>query len=529
VLDYAQLSIGVGGTSRMTLQSALVRKYVNYDEASRSTLSRGDLVNAVTRDAPALSSAGYGFIFELARSLSSIAVMTFFVFASPVLFHKKGVTLVNGIGILVLFPTVLLAVLVLRKAKNLEYLEKSDDAFVSLTSRATSISDNIDLCRDYNKREEEVETFQARVKAFNKADSNKNKTLLNSGYFAPWLAILVVACFIPFRGVQVIEGASLGMFLANLKIIGKYGKAWGHIYSLFLKRQTAFPSMANIRRLLNLQTDLPQLMELTRGLTKETLKGIRGATLQYTDSILDLVPIKMENLTHTYTSELRPSVTLNINGKLDIQQGTLVSLIGPVGDGKSTVLRLMSMRTAPEHISTGSVYFIPSHLRVLNIASRPVFFRGGLLENLTYGVMEGHPDGRVERVRTICGLVGLGKEIVNLVQEDTECTSEVQWSHVVSDIQARLLSLVRAFVANPEILCMDKPVLGFPSDMKKRVLRVLKEHYVNGRGVVQDPNTRERRRCRTCILSHTADLDPEIVDVSYEVTRQGIRKKVHTG
>merc|ERR1719161_2666359 len=51
-LDYRKCFWKVGGTTRKKLQANLLRKFLNYDEASRAGIQSSDLIMAMTRDAP---------------------------------------------------------------------------------------------------------------------------------------------------------------------------------------------------------------------------------------------------------------------------------------------------------------------------------------------------------------------------------------------------------------------------------------------------------------------------------------------
>merc|ERR1719198_2787675 len=125
----------------------------------------------------------------------------------------------------------------------------------------------------------------------------------------------------------------------------------------------------------------------------------------------------------------------------------MISIIGPHAQGKSTLLKVLGGAVLPE---IGSIerleVFIPCHLRVIHIPPEPVFFRGSLMDNMTYGVRPGDADGDKSRVKAIFRRMGLPGNVLSLLDEDSLHYSN--WFDVLSLSQLHLLSIVRTLVAN---------------------------------------------------------------------------------
>jgi len=166
-----------------------------------------------------------------------------------------------------------------------------------------------------------------------------------------------------------------------------------------------------------------------------------------------------------------------LQGRLHIEQGQLVSLVGPRGGGKSTLLKVIGGAMLPEFDGSTS-FFVPGHLRVLHIGSEPTFFRGTLYANLTFGVSSGDPDGRIERVLAVCRRLGLPDELLEFVHSE----HELAWDQVVSLSQRHLLCIARGLIANPDVLVVHKPTLAFDERTSALVLGLLKE-FVDQRGI----------------------------------------------
>jgi len=143
-------------------------------------------------------------------------------------------------------------------------------------------------------------------------------------------------------------------------------------------------------------------------------------------------------------------------------------------------------------------------MRMLHVPERPTFFYGTLLANLTYGCRQHDADARPSRVRSICQKLGLDDEVLDYLKDGDE--RKQSWGEVFSNTKICLLSLARALVYNPEIMCLHKPMLPYSDEVKSEVMRILKD-FVDSRGVEQFADS-SCRRVRTCLVttSHMVGL-----------------------
>merc|ERR1719223_896092 len=110
-LEYREFTWGVGGQSRMTLQKALVRKFLNYDPKSRAQVDQGDVVMAVTRDAVCLVSDGYMNIIAVSAALGKLVIIFTYQILAPFF----------------LFPMFQVAFLIARKSRITHYLHRTNE------------------------------------------------------------------------------------------------------------------------------------------------------------------------------------------------------------------------------------------------------------------------------------------------------------------------------------------------------------------------------------------------------------------
>jgi len=241
--------------------------------------------------------------------------------------------------------------------------------------------------------------------------------------------------------------------------------------------------------------------------------------------------VKDLTLTHLHTmdggdvavnpNDINPNLTLS--GYIEMRQGRLISLIGPHSEGKSTMLKVLGGNLLPDvEVAAGQV-FVPCHLRVIHITSEACFFRGSLMDNMTYGVRPGDPDGNKTRVKQIFRHMGLPGNVLNLLEDDS--LHFTNWLDVLSVSQRHLLSIARALIANPQVICIHKPTEKYSDERGKKVLALLKE-FTEGHGIAQDQRVVSAKtpRPRTCIMTNVSVHAKDYADDIILVSRAGLRR-----
>lgn len=338
----------------------------------------------------------------------------------------------------------------------------------------------------------------------------------------------------------MLEGElSLGMFLTNVGIFTKIGGCWGHIYKKVLELIEIFPSLFNIVTAMNRQTDVAARKDLAQFRDRETLacrRREREAGICDSDVRipLDRLKIVMGNIPFEYNTQDakgrgRRITPLNVRGTIEIEQGELVCLIGPRGGGKSTLMNILGgnilpsaghLRGSMRNEKGGGVFFVPSHLRILQVTSVSLFFEGTLLDNLTFGVRDGDPDEDLRRVKAICSKIGVNADIACHI----DAGDEHLWSDVFSSTECQLVSVARALIANPDVLCIHRPTQLLDDQSSEVVTQALRE-FVDTRGL-EATRSKSWRAPRTCIITTSDQENIKIADSVFVVSREGGIRRV---
>jgi len=210
-----------------------MRQFSHYDDSAREHVNTGTFVSAISRDVPDIVKHGFKDVMMIGKPLGQIIVIAAFNQVTSVLFGKQAAPILYVA--IITFPCFLAMFLGVRRHTIALHIKQRTEEFSSLLGMTGEIVGNIETLSDYDQRGRYQHKFEVQIKNFNTRNKQVNLVLLNNGYLLRWLIALLSACYVMKGGFDVIQGhASLGMFLANLAILEKLGKAWGKIYDIML-------------------------------------------------------------------------------------------------------------------------------------------------------------------------------------------------------------------------------------------------------------------------------------------------------
>lgn len=518
-LDYKKCFWKVGGTSRKKLQANLLRKFLNYDEDSRSGIQSSDLIMAMTRDAPDLFSHGYASVFKLVKSIGKLVMV--------IIYQLTG----NPAGILpmLVFPILMAAYLMVRSGKTARAGDAEQDAQNDLVTCVEQSVSRYRLIADYNRRPKFIASLEAAIGKLNKAMVQNAAVTVNNKYFAPWMKTVILGLWVYVGGSWVLSGdMALADYLATAKIFKAVGDSFLEMYQTMLVMQSVIPGLLMVVTLMNLPVDVEPRMRMNRERRRlgeearqhEREMALNAASESNTNKgviAADKVPLRMDDVTFAYHHKAGSQDSTGLhNCTGEFPQGKFVCVVGPRGEGKSTLMRLLGGVLLPQ----SGLIFIPPWLRVLHASHDPLFFHGSLADNLTFGVNEDDKeDSDVKRILSICTRLGLKERVLNALK-----SNEVEdWDVVMSRTQKGLLNVARALVANAEVLVMHTPTAGLDRTNCTRVNEFLRE-YVDGKGVEQDPAGISKRRPRTLIVSASTIDDLKSADNVFVVREHRVHE-----
>ena len=174
-----------------------------------------------------------------------------------------------------------------------------------------------------------------------------------------------------------------------------------------------------------------------------------------------------------------------INGlNLSIRAGERIAIVGPIGSGKSTVLRLLARFDDP---AMGRIRVDGRDVRELTMASLRrqigVVFQSTLLidESIRENIRMGKLDATDSEIEAVASLVGL-QRLIDLLPHgyDTKVGTR---GEQLSGGQRQLVALARAVMSDPAILLLDEPTSALDAE-SERLVRFAIELVSRGRTVI---------------------------------------------
>lgn len=193
----------------------------------------------------------------------------------------------------------------------------------------------------------------------------------------------------------------------------------------------------------------------------------------------DLPPItghvKFDNVTFGYDAA-HPILK---GATLEAKPGDRIALVGRTGAGKSTIIRLL-MRFYD--IQDGSITIDGHDVRHVTqkslrrqmglVLQEPFLFAGTIKENIAFsrpGILD-EPNG-MDKVREAAEVVGL-REFIESLPGEYDAVVEERGGNL-SGGQRQLISLARAFLADPRILILDEATSSVDTETEALIQRAL--------------------------------------------------------
>lgn len=564
MLDLAKSNRRMGGKARMRLQCNLLRKFLNYSEHSRDTISNSDLTMAVTRDVPELVRDGLMMTFPILQKLSLLLMYGFFA---------MRMNPVTGIYF-VAFPVLMLAFLRLRLHKTEQLTQALFEQQTNLVSRMQKITDFFRIIADYEQKQETVESFSIKIGEYNDSNHGHANRHVTNRALAPLLTTFFVGIYILqfYAEVRAPGGMGVGDFVTGVGIWRGIGSCYEGIYDNILTMQNSISNLHNVVHYMNLPLDIAHRAASKRNLLQE-LDGAQDAAaglfyegkptdcplVQTTTDIVsgdivekaaysqDLIQIDCCGVNFTFPAQGdHPAKQILDNASFEISQGQLVAVVGPTGSGKSTLLNLLGGVLVPQ--PGNGLLFIPPHLRVLHVTRDPTIFHDcNIWDNLLYGEVADE-EADPKRILKICHRIGMSEDLLASLEEHLGGQSLADGVSTTSGSSGKgiaaarrmdaeqkavsmssisytdrcLIHLARALITNPDVLIVHKPLSNFNGVDMERVLAVLRE-FVDLRGFESPPGDRRGRRPRTCIMSFSSLEGVDVPDLVLQVKNMSVQ------
>lgn len=183
-----------------------------------------------------------------------------------------------------------------------------------------------------------------------------------------------------------------------------------------------------------------------------------------------MLDIQLKNIKKNYLGSKKPAVE---NLSLEVEKGSIVTLLGPSGCGKTTTLRLIAgferadsgIITLAGKIVSDEYTWMPPEKRGIGMVFQDyaLFPHLNVFDNIAFGYKEKDKRQRVMEVLELVNLAGYEKRYV----------------HELSGGQQQRVALARALARRPAVVLLDEPFSNLDADlrgyMRVEIKRIIKE------------------------------------------------------
>ena len=427
------------------LRQRIYRHLLYLDVEVFHRMKTGDIMAKATNDLEAVRMAiSFGIIAIsdtiIYTSLALIAMLSI----SP---YLTGITLVP---LLLIAPSALVfGRLIYRRFRRVQ------DLFGKLSEFVRETLEGIYVVKAYAKEEEFSGLFRRMNDRYLKANIDLVKVW---GSYFPLITMLAgfsIAVLLLWGGIATIHNRiSIGDFVAfltylNMLVWPMMGIGWS--INMF---QRGAASYRRIQELLSIPPK--EFSGRHRG-------RVRG-------------DVEFRNLTFSYDGEnpVLKDITFHI------REGETVGILGRIGSGKSTLVRLLLRLYEPPH---GTVFVDGVDVREWNlrdlregmayVPQESFLFSMTIRENLLFG----NPDATEEEIIEACRIADIWKEIERMPAGLDTVIGER--GITLSGGQKQRLSIARAILKKPRILILDDAFSSLDSETEKAIISRLRE-YIKG-------------------------------------------------
>ncbi len=389
------------------------------------TQSRGDLLSRVTNDIDNISNSLQQGLSQILNSvLTVLSVLAMMVWISPEL------ALVSLIAIpLSMFVSIRIA-----KYSQKQFIAQWDWTG-KLNGHVEEMHTGHALVKVFGRREQAIKDFET---LNGNLYESSFKAQFVSGLIQPATALisnLIYVAIAVLGGYRVATGSmSLGDVQAFIQYSRQFGMPLAQIAGLMNTIQSGVASTERLFELLEAQ--------------EESADPIDAVSIDRA-----IGEIRFENVCFKYS----PDQPLIENFNLSVKPGETVAIVGPTGAGKTTLVNLI-MRFY--EIDSGTIFLDGIDIRTLTrddlrrqfgmVLQDTWLFTGTMSENIAFGSLDPLHEHVVEAAKAANidhFLRSLPKGYDSMLTDDNS---------TVSNGERQLLTIARAFMADPAILILDE-------------------------------------------------------------------------
>ena len=357
--------------------------------------------------------------------------------------------------------------------------------YLLFSNSANCSNSSNELSIDYLKKYQEIEDYLSnlltihtynqydteynRLKQFSKKFENSNK--VNNRCSLKWslsgtLISGIFLLLIMYRSFNLLNKGKL----TKATFLSIYFIGSGILETLIYLSDTLHEMKREYKTLKNIENQTKLDLYNTNDIQKPQYID-KNNNINNTNQML----IKLVNISYKYNGSNQPIID---NFNMEIKEGERIALIGDIGSGKSTLIKMILGLLKP---SNGNLYINGINYKNLDqrdifkrfgyMTQNPVLFNRSILENIQFG----NPDVSRTEIVNLLERFKLN-DVFNRLEKGIDTPVGKNGSKI-SGGQKQIIWFLRIYLQNPDILLMDEPTASLSPESKETLWTLIKEGF----------------------------------------------------
>ena len=473
----SRISAKVNIKVNQDITAELYDKLLSSDWEALSEYHSGDLLSRITGDVSTVSSSVIGWVPELiTRILQFAGALGVILYFDPTL---------------ALFALISAPTTILMSRYVIKMMREHNKKMRQISSKMMVFNEesfqNIQLIKSFNRTDEYSKLHRALQQDFKDASLKYNTFSIHKNLILSLVGTIVsILCF-GWSIYRLFSGMiTYGTMALFLKLSTTLTASFSALAALIPSAITAATSAGRIIT----------LMELPNESREDEINALEFIN-KHRNSFLS---IEAENLSYSYNN----GVKILKNTNFEAKGGEIVAIIGPSGEGKTTLLRLLLGIVLPKEKDSVLRICAPNGDKInISPSTRALFsyvpqentlFSGTIRENLKLT----NPDATDEEIYQALK-IACADEFIDQLPKKLDSTIKEQ-GNGFSEGQRQRLCIARALLTNAPILLMDETTSALDIETEQKVLQNIVKYQQN----------------RTCIITTHR---PSVLNISHRIYR----------
>nr|QNH67884.1 ATP-binding cassette transporter subfamily C member 4 X1 [Brachionus rotundiformis] len=408
---------------RVACSGLIYRKILRLSLKTLDSKSAGDIINLLSTDTTRIE-VGMHFLPYLITGPIQMAIVII------IIYQKVGLTFLSGLLLLLLVVPVKWTVLKQIKKFRSKNCQKSDERVTVLTEILNSIKIIKMYCWEipFSKKVTDLRNQELRYQTFLNLVQSLTATI--DTIMATLMSFLNISFFIAFAGIPLVPSFivfSIGFYMRLCNSVG-------------FNFSRAVVSVVNFRVSAKRVGDFLLMQELDMGQVS-------------TPTNPDLA-IQIENLNFSWKQDEFSLKEINVQ----VRKGDFVSIVGPVGSGKSSLL--LGMVGELENYS-GKIF---KNGKMFYLTQQPWVFTASIRQNITFGMP--YVKEKFDKIVDVCSLK---KDLELLTYGEQTLVGEKGIN--LSGGQRARICLARALYSEADIFLFDDTLSAVDGTVAKNIMK----------------------------------------------------------